>query len=157
MIWRIITVATFGTIGALLGFWSTDREPPTRFIRTEVLTPVIQPGGELRIRYEVQRLRSCKTHVDRVLFDADRVRRDLDDIDYAAAPGPLGESTFILSINIPRNFAQGVGTYKTIFSYSCNPIQANYPIIVPAETIQFTVKGEPKEDGSAPIEVIPRR
>ena len=69
MIWRIITFATSGIIAAVMGHWAFDREPPTRIIRTEVLSHVVQPGGELRIKYSVDRVRSCRMHLDRFIYN----------------------------------------------------------------------------------------
>lgn len=158
MIWRTVTLLASGVLGSTLGFWSADREPPTRFMRSEVITKVVQPGGELRIEYSVQRLRSCQTHFDRVLYDSENARTDLQDIDFAASPGPMGESQFILTIPIPRNFAQGKGRYKTIASYICNPLQRAFsPIVVTSDDVEFTVHGEPVQNENSPIEVIPRR
>lgn len=158
MIWRAVTILTSGVVGSMLGFWTTDREPPTRIMRAEVITKTVPPGGELRIAYTVQRVRSCPTHVDRVLYDSESVRTDLQDIDFAASPGPLGYSNYILIVPIPRNFAQGRGHYKTIASYVCNPLQRVLsPVVVPGDDIEFTVAGEPIKDENGPVEVIPRR
>ena len=158
MIWRIFAVVVFGGFGAMLGLWTTDREPPTRAARINVLTSEVRPGAELRIMYTVQRWRSCKTHVDRLLVDADGVRRDLADVDFAGAPGPLGETTYIISITIPRSFAQGRAHYKAISTYTCNPIQRMFsPIVVAGDDIEFEVNGDPLPPDDTPVEVIPRR
>lgn len=156
MIWRIVTFATAGLISATLGYWANDREPPTRIISAEAVEHTVQPGGELHVRYKVERLRSCRMHIDRILYDASQIRRDLEDVDYAAAPGPVGEQMYIVSITIPRNTARGEARYKVITTYFCNPLH-NYfsPIVSVNETIVFNVAGEPSDEG--PIEVIPRR
>lgn len=158
MMWRIVTIASFGVIGATLGMWSADREPPVHILRANVLNQTVKPGEDLRIQYTVQRVRSCHTHIDRILYDSTNMRRDLDDVDFSASPISNGESTYIMGVAIPRNFAQGPARYRTIATYSCNPLQRNfYPIVVTNDDIEFTISGDPIEDENAPIEVIPRR
>lgn len=158
MMWRIITFASVSVIAATLGVWSSDHEPPTRLLKSEVLTPTVRPGGELRIHYTVQRFRSCRVHIDRILYDADRVRRDLEDLEYAAAPGVMGESSYTIAVTIPRNFAQGPARYREITTYFCNPLQMYFSAIVEnGDPIKFKVEGEPDDTSNSPIEVIPRR
>lgn len=156
MIWRVVTFATAGLIASTLGYWANDREPPTRLISAEVVTKSVPPGGELRIRYKIERLRSCRMHIDRVLFDHEKVRRDLEDVDYAAAPGSLGDQIYVMSLTIPRNAALGEARFRTITTYYCNPLHSYFsPIIAVDEMVVFEIAGDPSDEG--PIEVIPRR
>ncbi len=156
MIWRVVTFATAGLMAATLGYWANDREPPTRIISAESINHTVQPGGEVLVRYKVERVRSCRVHIDRVIYDALNVRRDLEDVDYAASPGPLGEQTYSVAITIPRNTNLGQARYKVITTYYCNPLHTYFsPIVSVDETITFNVAGEPSDEG--PIEVIPRR
>lgn len=158
MIWRIATVVFFGAIGATLAVWTNDREPPIRIVKAFAVTKEVPPGGELRVSYEVQRFKSCRTHVDRILYDSENVRRDLDDIDFAAPPVPVGESSYIVGVTIPRNFAQGKAKYRTIWTYTCNPLQSMFsPVVVSEPDIEFKVEGEPVSIDESPMEVIPRR
>jgi hypothetical protein len=157
MIWRIVAVVVFGGLGAMLGLWTTDREPPSQAISTQVLTETIRPGDQLRILYTVRRWRSCQVKIDRLLFDAAGERYVLDDLEFAGAPGPLGETTYTVGITIPRRFAAGLGRYRTASTYVCNPLQRIWPINGPGTEVEFHVGGDPLPADALPVEVSPVR
>jgi hypothetical protein len=143
MIWRAITFTTIAFISGTLGFWTADKEAPTRINRVEVLDNAVPPGGTVRIRYHVNRVRSCPVQIDRILYDAQRSRTTLEDLTFAASPGPLGDDAYIVQLRVPNSFVEGPATYQTIARYECNPLQRLWPIIVQAPGVAFNVVGPP--------------
>lgn len=157
MIFKLVAFVVFAAFGGTMGFWVLDRQPPTVVLRTTIMNEPVRPGEELRIKYAVQRLRSCETNVDRSLFDADLVRVILEDIAFNGAPGPLGESVYVATVPIPRNFARGTGHYRVVTKYVCNPLQRIWPVVVENPDVYFRVDGEPLPANQMPIETLPRR
>jgi hypothetical protein len=157
MIFRAIAFGTVAVIAGTLGVWTIDRQPPTVVLRTEVLSKPIRPGEDLRIKYTVHRFRSCETTIDRTLFDADFVRVVLDEIAFASAPGPLGESSYVAPVPIPRNFARGLGQYRVVSRYICNPLHRLWPIVFENQPVYFEVHGEPLLSAPLMYEATPRR
>lgn len=158
MIWRalaIFALGGFGITAGALGTWTADRTTPVDVVKVSVLTPQVNPGGELKVEYHVYRRASCRTHLERVLFDSKNVRVPLDPIDFMASPGPIGDETYTSAIKVPRNFAQGRGGYRAITSYICNPVHSLWPIVTVAGDVKFIVAGDPVNEPL--IEVIPRK
>jgi hypothetical protein len=134
----------FAAAGGTLGLWASDRRLPTVNLETKVLTPVVRPGGELRVEYKVLRYRGdCAINVDRLLFDSTKARYDLPDRSFSGSPGPTGPDTYVVPILIPSSFAQGPATYRIISRYECNAIHRLWPIVTPEASVSFLVEGDP--------------
>jgi hypothetical protein len=157
MIFRIIAFATVAAAASALGFMWLDTQPPTVVLKMEILNEPVRPGGELKIKYTVYRLRSCETSIDRLLFDHEKQRVILEDLTFNGAPGPLGESNYVAQVPIPRSFATGPATYRVVSRYVCNPLQRIWPIVTINPDVNFEVAGEPLPNTIAPIETLPRR
>ena len=157
MIFRVITFGSVAAISATVGFWVIDRQSPVTVLRAEVMSKSVRPGEDLRIRYTVHRFRSCETKIDRTLYDADFVRVVLDDLAFSSSPGPLGENTYVTTIPIPRNFGTGLGQYRVVTQYVCNPLHRISPIIVENSPVYFEVAGDPTPPTQMPFETLPRR
>lgn len=123
-------------VASVLGTWTGDRTPPTRLISTEVLTPTVEPGGIIQVRYVVQRDRTCDTRADRMLFDSEGRRKPLDDINSA---GPLGPTTYIATAEVPTWFALGKARYVTSSVFTCNPLHVLFPIVATPREIEVEV------------------
>lgn len=157
MIWKIAFGAPTLFFAAIAGIWVADREPPTTVFSVQALTSEVRPGGQMRALYSVRRFRSCAVHVDRLLFDSAGERYVLEDLDFAAAPGQLGDASYTVGINIPRRFSEGAARYQAITQYVCNPLHKLSPIVVTGSPVLFDVKGPPVPADEAPIEIMPRR
>lgn len=155
MIWRGIALTSIGLISGVAGLWAADRDVPVAVRKVEVVTPVVAPGGQVKVAYHVERHRSCAVKIERLLFDHDKVRITLEDINYAAPPGPLGQDEYVTAVTIPRTIAQGSARYKVITRYECNVFHRLWPIVVQAADVQFEVRGPPTP-GQLPIEIVPR-
>lgn len=140
MLFRVVTYGTAAFIGTMMGIWTIDREPASVTLKTQVLTPSVMPGAELRIRYTVRRARDCGSHFDRVLLDSNRVRVVLPDVSFAKPPAPLGDDTYISTILVPPSFAAGPAIYRVIPSYTCNMIHRLFwPITLDPVDVLFDV------------------
>lgn len=157
MIWKIAVGVPTMFFAAIGGLWVADREPPTTVFSVQALTSEVRPGDQMRALYSVRRFRSCAVHVDRLLFDSAGERYVLEDIEFAAAPGPLGDASYTVGINIPRRFAEGPARYQAITQYTCNPFHKLSPIVVTGTPVSFDVKGPPLPADQSPIEIMPRR
>lgn len=139
MIWRTLTMIGFGLTSGILGIMVGDREPPTVIDRTEVLTPELHPGESLRVRFEVFRRKSCYVRVERMLLDGESARFVLPTTELSGAPGPLGKDMYISVVPIPSDVHPGLGRYRAITTYKCNPMHSLWPIIAVADDVTFTI------------------
>lgn len=149
--WQAAMLLAAGGIAATLGLWVSDKSPPVTTLGVTPLNPVVAPGEALKVRYELERTRSCASRVDRVLFDGMGQRFDLADTEYAAAPGPIGRDGYTVRVDIPRSFADGSSVYRTVITYRCNLLHELWPIITRGE-VPFTTKGPPVPE-ELPIEL----
>jgi hypothetical protein len=155
MFWRTTTLLTVGAVGSVLGMWAADRDAPIDIVQAEVLTPVVKPGGEFCLQYEVVRRGSCRTRLQRILYDGTRERYVLPDVDLWAAAGPQGRDHYKTCAPVPAKFAPGAASYRQMTEYACNPLHNIWPIVHVADELHFRSEGQP--DASSPIEVVPRR
>lgn len=132
-------VAVLWGLGGTLGYFATDREMPTVIISAEPVTPVVAPGGELRVDYVVRRHRSCAVTVDRFIIDRFNTRYELDDLNVNAGL-PLGEDRFVQPVRVPPGVEPGPAKYRTSSTYTCNPLQRLWPITGGTRDIAFLVK-----------------
>ena len=139
----IICAAILGTAG-LLCYWLADRHVPVDVLRTEVLTPIVKPGGKLMIRQTLRYSRECRGHVDRVLYDSQTHRKFLVDVDYERPPRGLGEFVVTFVEDVPSYFEAGPATYRAIPVYSCNLVhQYLWPLTRDETVIRFQIEGVP--------------
>ncbi len=113
--------------------WALDREPPVVVLRSQA-NDAVEPGGTVIILYDVERSRSCAVKLDRDIIDSKDVRVPLVDLDWAAAPGPLGRDRYGQPVTIPNSVNPGIARYRVIAQYRCNLLQWLSPIIVRVET-----------------------
>lgn len=141
MVTRFLLSASILSIAALLGYWTQDRDDPTRILVMHAVNDPVAPGDILKVAYEIQRDRGCHVHVEQLAFDRERLRMQAPDEDYTAAPGPDGSDKFTLQMPISTAAVEGPGTYYAVRAYYCNPLQTwlNWPIIVRTPPLTFTI------------------
>lgn len=156
MMWRVATFIFVGSLAGLLGTWVADRQPPTEIISFKLMTPVVPPGGELKIAYYVFRNRSCATTFQRTYRDGDNppARHALDDIVIASSPANPGWDEYTTVVPISVKAMRGKASYRPIILYRCNPIHLLWPIVQIPGNVDFQIAGEPVPGA---LEVIPRR
>lgn len=145
MIFKVSSLALGCFLGAFLGNWIADRDPPSVTTLQRPLNSPVRPGSELLVQYHVKRYRSCSTSIDRFIFDAQGVRTILDDLEFKTAPSPLGDSVFTAPVPIPRTISEGRAVYRINATYVCNPLHRFWPITVEGREIPFDVAGPPVE------------
>ncbi|MCJ2034976.1 hypothetical protein, partial [Methylobacterium sp. J-068] len=96
----VICSAILGLAGAF-AYFAADRRIPVDVIKTEVLTPIVRPGGKLVVRQTLNYTRECRGHVDRVLYDSSTHRKFLADVDYERPPRGLGEFVVTFVEDVP--------------------------------------------------------
>lgn len=140
----IVVCASILIPSAFLCYWLADRGIPVEVSRTEVLTPVVKPGGKLIIRQTVKYLRDCRGHVDRVLYDAHTHRKFLSDVDCERPPRGLGEHVITFVEDVPSYFEAGDASYRAVPVYACNLVhQYLWPLTRDETVIRFKIEGTP--------------
>lgn len=136
---RILALIFIAGVSAVLGSWAADREPPARVLARHIESPIVAPGDSVYIYYAVDRRRSCNSHIDRFLFDANKVRFTLPDEDYEASPGPFGPQEYRISIRVPITAAMGPARIVTAGSHVCNLMHYLWPVTTMSPPIEFTI------------------
>lgn len=154
MMWRISSMLLGGFLASLAGIWVGDRTPPIIIESVSVVTPSVPPGGELKIRYTVNRVRSCGTRVQKLISDVTGKYEIAEEQEILANLRPLGNDSYISSTTIPKNFELGRANYRSARRYDCNPVHVVWPITVLVADVYFMIEGAALIE---PIEVIPRR
>lgn len=134
-----LCVAGLWFCGGALGIYAADNEMPVMIRTAEAVTPVVSPGGELRIEYTLERRRSCEVMSDRFVIDAQRVRFEVPDLNIKAGL-PLGPDHYIVPVEIKPEAAAGQAIYRTVTSYRCNPLQFLFPIRGGTRDISFLIR-----------------
>lgn len=135
----IITGAILST-ALLIAWWISDRTLPVKVHYSWLVNTHVTPGSYLEIRQEVEYVRDCRAHVDRVVYDSFTHRDFPADIDYERPPQGLGTHVITFRVWIPDNFVPGPAFYRATPQYACNPLQRYYwPITRPDTVIEFDI------------------
>lgn len=137
----IIAIIAIGLSG-LVGYWASDREDPTTLRSVEPITDRVAPGGILKLKHNVVRKRSCRVHLEQILFDGENARFTTQDEDYNASPGRIGDEHFVIQVSVPNTATEGDARYRGIRSYYCNPLHYwfNWPIVVDTPDVKFEIR-----------------
>lgn len=138
MIWRGVTLFSLGLFGAWAGWQVADRNPPVTVYSAKAEASV-WPGGTLRIGYVLMRHRQCDTMVDRSIIDAAGTRFVLDPMTFATGGGPLGQESYVSTVQIPTQAAEGPARFRTTARFICNAINRLWPIYTPTREVPFDV------------------
>lgn len=124
---------------ATLTYWVQDRTSPVMIAEERVETPLVPRGGQLRVKYIIERKKACHVVLEQMLFDSRRGRFILDDQEYLSEP--LGRDEFSVVIETPSQMTEGPARYRASRSYFCNPMHRalNWPITVTQDDVGFEV------------------
>lgn len=126
---------------AILAWWAADRALPVKVHYSWLLETSVRPGSYLHIRQEVEYVRDCRAHVDRVVYDSHTHRYFPEDIDYERPPQGLGTHIITFKVWVPEDFQPGPAFYRATPAYSCNLLQKYYWPITRADTvIEFDIE-----------------
>jgi hypothetical protein len=110
-----------------IGVWIGDRNETTELISMRVPRPV-QPGGQMEVEYQINRVKVCDRIVRREIVDGEGNLFTL-----GAQPQPVfnrkGLYEFVQVVNIPLGARPGLGRYNVTIYDRCNPVQQWWPIV----------------------------
>jgi hypothetical protein len=140
MIWRALALVLIGCLSGVLGLWISDRDPPVTQVRErEVLTPIVEPGGKLLVRFHLLRKRTCETYIERFLYDGADVRSVLPDQSFKSPPVNPGPEMYVSRIDIPEDASPGYAKYRWSTTFTCNPVHRFFPIVSPINELTFQI------------------
>lgn len=114
-------------LGATIGVWIGDRGQTTELISMNVPVPV-KPGGQMEVRYEINRVKICDRIVRREIIDGEGSLFTLG-VQSQPTLTRSGRYEFIQIVSVPAGARPGVGRYNvTIYDY-CNPIHRWWPLV----------------------------
>jgi len=119
-------------VPALLIYWYNETPPITYGLR-KVLTPVVAPGGNLRIKISSDVTKNCTATVFRSIVDSSGVQTA-----YTAESRPL-ETDYIVEITVPLGAAPGPAFYAARLEWQCNMVQAIWPRLIIQRQIGFDI------------------
>ena len=94
-------------------------QPPVYQVANIIVNHSVKPGNDLIIHSSVVRTKLCATKIERTLFDGLGVRWVMADIDYASAPGPLGNHSYRQTAPVPKSAAPGEASFYIGLVWSC--------------------------------------
>ena len=139
----MIVTKTIGAIaGIVIGVGAVakalDRSPPIDILDVQVLTPVVHPGEDLRIRYSIDRKRICNTTSYPVVIDGANVEYKYEPDQRPAFGGVVVEdrvvSRTILGAAVPGN-----ARYRVVLEFRCNWTHNLWPIVVVLPDVPFVI------------------
>jgi hypothetical protein len=142
MIQRSVTFITCivgGMIGGWLGWMASERTSPVRYYSTEVLNRP-KPTTALRVKHNVWRDKACRTTVYRLIFDKEKHRFVVPDIEFPAGVLPVGDDTFVTMVPISQEAEAGPAVYRVVRLYRCNILHWIWPIEDGPHDIAFTIE-----------------
>lgn len=130
-------------LAAVLLVPATDRIPPIEITVAEVMTPVVQPGGNLVVRFTVDRRQVCPTTATVTIFDGAGYEYRLAP-DSRPAFGPQTLETKLLRYQIPTSALPGDARYRLVLDFQCNWTHNIVPVTMILPDLGFEI-GEPTD------------
>lgn len=129
----------------LAGFWTAQRDPPLRIEGLRLLTPVVHPGGTIRVEHTAVRNDACQLTVERAIVDADRVLFRIEDMIFYAGRTVAGQrDSFVEETPVPIAAQVGQARLRETLTHVCNPIHRIWPITQRLPDVPFMI--QPKSD-----------
>lgn len=136
--WFAVSVTT--TLAGLCAYWAiVDREPIVT-LESEIVTPIVAPGGVFSVRYHVRWQSECKVTGYRFIIDAAGQQ-------YTIAPDaryvrPEDEPDFFINIPISESARPGPAFYRATILYECNPLQRLFPLTRVITPVRFLISAQ---------------
>lgn len=136
----VLLVAMAIALLAFIAWQASDRAVPVRLRAVALLTPTVQPGGRIRVRYALRRLRICGVDLAATIFDGADEAHPLVTV-HRDVSGPLGADGFTRSFAVPADARPGRARLREAWSYSCpgNYAQVLSPVALPLPDLAFTI------------------
>ena len=110
-----------------------NENPPVTYTQRKVLTPIVTPGGTLKIRISSDVADDCTAIVYRTIVDSSGVQTN-----YAGELRPK-ETDYTIELTVPLGAAPGPAFYKPRLEWQCNMIQAIWPHTVFQRQLGFEI------------------
>jgi hypothetical protein len=133
-----LLLGAMGFVGAAAALMYVDRDLPTRSLSVSVEASEVVAGGQLVVRYAIERTRDCEMATERTLWDGAGEQYRLENSSRLSA-GPLGEQSYRRVVTVPASAAPGMGRYRVVVAYRCNPMHRLWPIRAVVADVFFTI------------------
>lgn len=120
-----------------------DRDPPVVFDEGVALTPDVQQGGVLEVRFIGTRKRICPTAGSRVITDSDGAQHIPSSFTVGEWQFSKGREIYTGTITIPFAASVGKARFDLKFIYACNALHKLFPIEVPSPPVYFNITEAP--------------
>lgn len=131
----------FSAVIAWLFLATIDRQPPLIYIEAQSVQTSVPAGGQLEIRFDVERQRICQTlSVSRYILAATGDEYAVNAYTVSTETRP-GRERYDRTITVPENVPPGPAEYFIRLKYACNVIHnLGWPILVESPRVRFTVE-----------------
>ena len=137
---RNIGQAVFGIVLALAILYAMDRRPPLTIGEPTVDHVVVTPGSELDVTWPQEWHRACRGEVARQIVTEHGAITQFKHF-MVDPPEKLDGGDILVTsrMYVPRTEPTGNATLNSTISFSCNPLQDYWPIVVKAPSIKIKV------------------
>lgn len=136
-------VVIWGILGVVMYQSFFDRSVPSVYSIEKNSHTTIQPGEEVTVHYNISRLRSCRSKIERILQGTENRtttyilstgERDLTQEEVGK------EISIVNKFIVPNDFQPGYYQYYVKVSHECNMMQKYFPIVLESPKIIIKVK-----------------
>lgn len=130
----------FSALIAWLFLAVIDRQPPLTYIEANAVQKAIPAGGQLDIRFDVQRARICQVlNIGRYILASTGEEYAVAAYTVSTDTRP-GRERYDRTITVPENVPSGPAEYFIRIKYACNVIHnLGWPILVESPRVRFEV------------------
>ena len=129
----VMIVVSVGVLPGLFIYWFNQGSPVIYSTR-KILTPVVPPGGTLRIQISAEiNNHDCTATVHRSVVDAAGTAWTTEPMVRPAF------TNYVAELVVPLGASPGEAQYRARVEWACNPIQKWFPLVVLQPAIPFTI------------------
>lgn len=139
---RLIEFTFYGvtlvTLLQLSTWWF--EQTPIAILERRLVTPIVEPGGELRIENIVAVASSCDVDVVRELIDANGIIYNFAATDWPDVIQTTDDFVeFTSVIPLPDTLTVGEALYRVELTWYCNPLQVMLPTTFRLNDLRLTI------------------
>lgn len=141
LVYYILMFAAMGWIFSQV----IDRTPAVNIKSSRLVADGIYPGEQLKVEYDIERLRQCQSDTTWTVYDGANEIRRFGPVTVQAA-GKVGPDIYVRAWTIPQNAAPGPARLRVALSWQCpgNYLHAIYPVTTILPDVNFTIVPRPK-------------
>lgn len=115
-----------------------ERQIPLVFHEITTNSPVA-PGDDLIVTYDLTRVQSCKTTIQKYILDSASVQHIYAPYTREAFGPPIRETKSSVT-RVPTSATPGDAVYRVVFTFACTPLQRFFPLTLIAPDVQIAIK-----------------